>query len=324
VTIAEVLKAGWLTSPAGRQVASRQHAGVNAKHSRLQRSLNAPGRRLYYAGRQTRRTVSRRQKLKSDDPQCQKLVHDRSVADYGIKSSTKAAPQANVLPVPHTTRRTSAASDCEDIAEVSQKYKVGWDKLRDERHEKQLKLGCGFTWALSRRPEQVKAGTVLRPPGKIISTKSCDLRPRAFRTWTQRRPLAILWKRGELNKHADHGDERQRRERRKRTGGKLDGDLMRARFGRLSGHRGPRQANTPFRRLQTLRARRRHQQYDNRQIGRPKDHGERRVPPTAGPCDRHDANMCGKCAGATVSKNSTAEDSAVEGKSLLPAFDNKP
>jgi arylsulfatase len=52
----------------------------------------------------------------------------------------------------------------EDIAKYRGKYKAGWDKLREQRHAKQLSLGIvDPTWELSQRPSVVKAWERLTP-----------------------------------------------------------------------------------------------------------------------------------------------------------------
>ena len=45
----------------------------------------------------------------------------------------------------------------EDIAKYRGKYKIGWDKLREQRHEKQISLGVvDKAWPLSPRPDEIK------------------------------------------------------------------------------------------------------------------------------------------------------------------------
>jgi arylsulfatase A-like enzyme len=52
----------------------------------------------------------------------------------------------------------------EDIAKFRGKYKMGWDKLREQRHAKQIQLGImDKAWPMSPRPEEVKAWEQLTP-----------------------------------------------------------------------------------------------------------------------------------------------------------------
>ena len=52
----------------------------------------------------------------------------------------------------------------DEIAKFRGKYKVGWDKLREQRHAKQLAMGLvDKAWPLAPRPEQVKAWNALTP-----------------------------------------------------------------------------------------------------------------------------------------------------------------
>lgn len=52
----------------------------------------------------------------------------------------------------------------DEIAKFRGKYKAGWDKLRKQRHEKQIELGImDKTWPMSQRPSEVKAWDALSP-----------------------------------------------------------------------------------------------------------------------------------------------------------------
>src|SRR2546421_1341691 len=52
----------------------------------------------------------------------------------------------------------------DEIAKFRGKYKMGWDKLREQRHAKQIELGIvDKKWALSPRPPEVKAWDSLNP-----------------------------------------------------------------------------------------------------------------------------------------------------------------
>ena len=61
---------------------------------------------------------------------------------------------------PHFPLQAPAA----DIARYRGKYKMGWDKLREQRHAKQIQLGLVDTaWALSPRPDTIKPWASLAP-----------------------------------------------------------------------------------------------------------------------------------------------------------------
>jgi len=52
----------------------------------------------------------------------------------------------------------------DEIAKFRGMYKIGWDKLREQRHAKQIELGImDKAWALSPRPPEVKAWDDLTP-----------------------------------------------------------------------------------------------------------------------------------------------------------------
>jgi arylsulfatase A-like enzyme len=51
-----------------------------------------------------------------------------------------------------------------EIAKFRGKYRMGWDKLREQRHAKQVELGImDKSWPMSQRPDQVKAWDSLKP-----------------------------------------------------------------------------------------------------------------------------------------------------------------
>ena len=52
----------------------------------------------------------------------------------------------------------------DEIAKFRGKYKIGWDKLREQRHARQIELGIvDKAWPLSPRPPEVKAWDTLTP-----------------------------------------------------------------------------------------------------------------------------------------------------------------
>jgi arylsulfatase len=52
----------------------------------------------------------------------------------------------------------------DEIARFRGKYKIGWDKLREQRRARQIELGIvDKAWPLSPRPPEVKAWDTLTP-----------------------------------------------------------------------------------------------------------------------------------------------------------------
>ena len=80
--------------------------------------------------------------------------------DHGIKfvDEALAAKKPFLLYVAHNAPHFPLQAPQEEIARWRGKYKMGWDKLRAQRHAKQIELGIvDKTWPLSPRPEEVKA-----------------------------------------------------------------------------------------------------------------------------------------------------------------------
>ncbi len=167
VTIAEVLKpAGYFTCMAGKWHVG-QSAGVIPSNRGFQRSINAPAGGFYYADGKRDEIFVDGKKLKSDSPDLPKNWYTTDLwTDFGIRfiDEARAAKQPFFLYLAHNAPHFPLQAPDEDIAKFRGKYKMGWDKLREERHAKQLKLGLlDSAWALSPRPDPVKAWDALTP-----------------------------------------------------------------------------------------------------------------------------------------------------------------
>ena len=69
-----------------------------------------------------------------------------------------AAKKPFFLYLAHNAPHFPLQAPPEDIAKFRGKYKMGWDRLRAQRHAKQIQLGImDKAWPLSPRPEEVKA-----------------------------------------------------------------------------------------------------------------------------------------------------------------------
>jgi len=89
-------------------------------------------------------------------------------ADYAIKFISEAHEQHPEKPffmylafnAPHASLQAKA----EDIARYRGKYRIGWDKLREQRYQKQIAQGITKKeWALSPRPDTIPAWDLLTP-----------------------------------------------------------------------------------------------------------------------------------------------------------------
>jgi len=86
--------------------------------------------------------------------------------DHGLAfiDEAIAAKKPFFLYLAYNAPHTPLMAPPEDIAKYRGKYKAGWDKLREERHAKQIRLGVvDKSWALSPRLDDVKAWDSLTP-----------------------------------------------------------------------------------------------------------------------------------------------------------------
>jgi len=161
VTIAEVLKpAGYFTALSGKWHVGQNH-GVTPWNRGFERSLNAAAGGFYFP----------------DSPRTDLFLNGDNVGrrggkipenwystdlwtDYGIKfiDEAIAAKKPFYLHLCHNAPHFPLQAPAEDIAKFRGKYKVGWDKLREERHARQKELGLvDPKWPLSPRSPEVKA-----------------------------------------------------------------------------------------------------------------------------------------------------------------------
>ncbi|OYV06921.1 MAG: arylsulfatase [Verrucomicrobiales bacterium VVV1] len=81
--------------------------------------------------------------------------------DYALEFLKQAREQKDkpwFLYLAHSAPHFPLMAPAEDIAKYRGKYKGGWDKLREERHAKQLRLGLlDKAWSLTPRAPDVKA-----------------------------------------------------------------------------------------------------------------------------------------------------------------------
>ena len=161
VTMAEVLHgAGYFTAMTGKWHVGQQH-GVAPWTRGFERNLTsaaggyyfpeAPNARLFYNGKQ----------LERGSTEVPKHWYSSDLwSDYGVKfiDESLAAKKPFFLYLAFNAPHFPLQAPEEDIAQFRGKYKIGWDKLREQRHEKQIQLGLLSTNApLSPRPEGVRA-----------------------------------------------------------------------------------------------------------------------------------------------------------------------
>ena len=167
VTIAEVLRpAGYFTIMSGKWHVG-QNFGVAPWTRGFDRSLNAAAGGFYFP----------------DSPRTELFLNGENVGrrggklpdqwystdlwtDFGIKfiDEALAAQKPFYLHLCHNAPHFPLQAPLDEIAKFRGKYKIGWDKLREQRHAKQIELGIvDKAWPLSPRPSEVKAWDRLTP-----------------------------------------------------------------------------------------------------------------------------------------------------------------
>ena len=161
LTIAEVLRgAGYFTAMTGKWHVG-QNYGVVPWERGFERSLNAAGGGFYFP----------------DSPRTEVFLNGENVGrrggkipdqwyssdlwtDFGIKFIDEAltAKKPFFLYLAHNAPHFPLQAPPDDIARFRDKYKIGWDKLREQRHARQIEMGIvDKAWPLAPCPPEVKA-----------------------------------------------------------------------------------------------------------------------------------------------------------------------
>jgi arylsulfatase len=165
VTIAEVLDgAGYFTAMSGKWHVG-QNQGVVPWERGFQRSFNSPAGGFYYPeGRQNRLFLNGKA-LADDAPELPKNWYTTDLyTDFGLRFIDEglAAKKPFFLYLAYNAPHFPLQAPADEIARFRGKYKIGWDKLREQRHARQKELGVVDTsWALSPRPDAVAAWDTL-------------------------------------------------------------------------------------------------------------------------------------------------------------------
>jgi len=161
VTLGEVLSgAGYFTAMSGKWHVGQNH-GVVPWERGFQRSLNSPAGGFYYPEGKRDRLFLNGKALADDAPELPKNWYTTDLyTDYGIKfiDEALAAKQPFLLYLAYNAPHFPLQAPADEIAKFRGKYKIGWDKLREQRHARQKELGVvDKSWALSPRPPAVAA-----------------------------------------------------------------------------------------------------------------------------------------------------------------------
>ncbi len=161
VTIAEVLKtAGYFTAMSGKWHVGHDH-GVTPLGRGFDRSLHAAAGGFYFHDSpRTDLFLNGKHVGRNDDPLPKQWYSTDLWTEYGLKfiDEARAAEKPFFLYLAHNAPHFPLQAPPEDIARWRGKFKAGWDRLRQARHQRQVEMGLiDKAWALSPRPAAVPA-----------------------------------------------------------------------------------------------------------------------------------------------------------------------
>jgi len=173
VTIAEVLHGvGYFTAMTGKwNIGQVGDGGVTPWNRGFDRSLNAPSGGFYYpADKRTVLFLNGTNIHRGGVDGVPKDWYSTDLwTDYGLKfiDEARAAKKPFFLYLAYNAPHFPLEAPAEDIAKFRGKFMAGWDKLRADRYERQIKMGIiDKSWPLSPRPPQVKPWDSLKPGQK--------------------------------------------------------------------------------------------------------------------------------------------------------------
>lgn len=167
VTIGQVLQpAGYFTSMSGKWHVGQEHGVVPWKRG-FDASLNAPAGGFYYPDDAKTSLFLNGRHL---DPHGPELPHEWYTTDlytdYAIKFVDQgiASQKPFFLYLAYNAPHFPLEAPLDEIAKFRGHYKMGWDKLREQRHAKQIELGVvDKSWPLTPLPPNVKPWDSLTP-----------------------------------------------------------------------------------------------------------------------------------------------------------------
>jgi len=143
VTIGEVMKgAGYFTAISGKWHVGLEHGAVPWKRG-FDRSLVSPAGGFYYATEKSKLFLNG-EELKNDSEKLPKNWYTPDLyTDFGLKFIDDAVAEKKpfMLYLAHNAPHFPLQAPQEDIAKFKGKYLKGWEKLKQERYERQIKLG---------------------------------------------------------------------------------------------------------------------------------------------------------------------------------------
>ncbi len=174
VTIAEVLRnAGYFTAMSGKWHLGQQH-GTPPWERGFMRSLNSRYGEVYFpveADRPgTEKLYLNGRELPKDSPELGKDWYSTDLfTDWGLRfiDEARAEKKPFFLYLAQGAVHFPLRAPAEIIAKYQGKYMKGWDRLREERHARQIQIGIvDAKWALSPRPDDSPSWDTRAPDRK--------------------------------------------------------------------------------------------------------------------------------------------------------------
>jgi arylsulfatase A-like enzyme len=160
-TFAEMLKpAGYFTAMTGKWHVGQNHA-VTPWGRGFERSLNAAAGGFYYPKSEKAKLFLNGQSIGNDDARLPKDWYSTDLwTTFGLKfiDEARVAKKPFFLYLAHNAPHFPLQAPEDEIAKFRGKYKEGWDKLRLARHAKQIQLGIvDPSWKPAARPDAIAA-----------------------------------------------------------------------------------------------------------------------------------------------------------------------
>jgi arylsulfatase len=175
VTIAEVLRdAGYFTAMTGKWHLGQQN-GTPPWTRGFMRSLNSRFGEVYFPKEADRPGTDvlylNGREIRKDSPELGKDWYSTDLfVDWGLKfiDDARAEKKPFFLYIAQGTVHFPLRAPADVIAHYKGKYMEGWDKLREERHAKQIAMGIvDPRWPLSPRPDDSPAWDTREPDRKV-------------------------------------------------------------------------------------------------------------------------------------------------------------
>jgi len=161
VTIAEVLQpAGYFTAMTGKWHVGQQH-GTTPWSRGFNRSLNSPYGEVYFPNQRNRsgephKVYLNGRELPVDSPELGESWYGTDLwTTFGLRFIDEAVQEKKpfFLYLAHCAPHFPLMAPQEDIARFRGKYMAGWDRLRQERYQRQIHMGLiDPKWPLTERP----------------------------------------------------------------------------------------------------------------------------------------------------------------------------